>query len=177
MAVVTAFFGAGWFGWGQAAASGSLRPWLGAGSGIAVLVAAAGIVTTARHRSTRAALSDRAAFRRYGIIMGIEFGAAALGAAVLAVLSQSAYIPVWVCAVVGVHFIPLAQVLRDRSLVPLAAATCAVAACASFLRSTAGGAPSTTTGLGEGCLLTAFAAVTLLSVSVGSVRPEAEGSS
>jgi len=64
-----------------------------------------------RDRATAPALADRAAFRRYGVIVGIEFGTAALGATILASLGQAAFIPVWVCAVVGVHFVPLAPVL------------------------------------------------------------------
>jgi len=39
-----------------------------------------------RDRATAPALADRAAFRRYGIIVGTEFGTAALGAMILGLL-------------------------------------------------------------------------------------------
>jgi hypothetical protein len=107
-------------------------------------------------------MSDRAARRRYGIIVGIEFSVAGLGAAVLAITGASAYIPAFVCAVVGVHFAPLAPVLADRMLVPLGAATCAVAVLALVLKLTSGVAPSTVTGIGAGALLTSYALASLI---------------
>jgi len=165
MALFTGFFAAAWFGWGQAAASSGVRPWLSAGSIVALVLAASGVVMAIRDRATTPALADRAAFRRYGIIVGTEFGTAALGAIILALSGQAAFIPVWVCAVVGVHFVPLAPVLRDRSLIPLAGASCAVAVCALAVHAASGVAPSTVTGIGEGCVLVTFALAMLLSVS------------
>jgi hypothetical protein len=162
MALFLGSFGAAWFGWGQAAAPDGARPWLVAGSVLAALVAAAGIAVTVRNRSQPTRMNDRAAGRRYGIIVGIEFGVAGLGAAVLGIASAPEYIPALVCAVVGVHFVPLAPVLADRLLVPLGAATCAVAILALVLRLTSGVAPSTVTGIGAGALLTGYALGTLI---------------
>lgn len=156
------FFGAAWFGWGQAAAPDRLRPWLAAGSVLAAAIAAAGVGVTVRNRSQPTRMSDRAASRRYGIIVGIEFGISGLGAAVLGIAGDGAYIPAFVCAVVGVHFVPLAPVLADRMLVPLGAATCAVAILALVLRLTSGVAPSTVTGIGAGGLLTGYALASLV---------------
>jgi hypothetical protein len=162
MALFLGFFGAAWFGWGQAAAPDGLQFWLVAGSVLAALIAAAGFGVSARNRSQPARMSDRAARRRYGIIVGIEFGVAGLGATVLAITRAHAYIPAFVCAVVGVHFVPLAPVLADRLLVPLGAAICAVAILALALRLTSGVAPSTVTGIGAGGLLTSYALVSLI---------------
>jgi hypothetical protein len=162
MALFLGFFGAAWFGWGQAAAPDGLRPWLSAGSVLAALLAAAGFGVSARNRAQPTRMRDRAVGRRYGIIVGIEFGIAGLGAAVLAITGAAAYIPAFVCAVVGIHFVPLAPVLADRMLVPLGAATCAVAILALVLGLTSGVAPSTVTGIGAGGLLTSYALVSLI---------------
>lgn len=166
MALFLGFFGAAWFGWGQAAAAPALLPWLAAGSVLAALIAAAGLGVSVRNRSQPTRMSDRAAGRRYGIIVGIEFGIAGLGAAVLAIAGAAAYIPVFVCAIVGVHFVPLAPVLADRMLVPLGGATCAVAILALVLGLTSGVAPSTVTGVGAGGLLTGYALVSLIAALV-----------
>jgi hypothetical protein len=83
-ALFLGFFGAAWFGWGQAAAPAGVRPWLAVGSVLAALVAVSGIAVAARNRSQPARMNDRAVRRRYGIIVGIEFGLAGLGAAALA---------------------------------------------------------------------------------------------
>lgn len=157
MALFLGFFGSAWFGWGQAAAPGRMRLWLAAGSVLAALVAAAGIAVTVRSRSQPTRMHDRATRRRYGIIVSNEFGVAGLGAAALEVAGAPEFIPVLVCAIVGVHFVPPASVLADRLLVPLGAATCAVAVLAIALKVTSGIAPSTVTGIGAGALLTSYA--------------------
>ena len=73
------------------------------------------------------------------------------------IVGQADYIPVWVCAVVGVHLLPLAPLLRDRRLVPLGmlVTIVALAALAAGLTQTA--TPSTVTGAGAGLLLLGFA--------------------
>jgi hypothetical protein len=83
------------------------------------------------------------------------------GAAVLAVAGQSDFIPVWVCAVVGAHFFPLASLLQDRQLVVLGVSVTTVALVALVAGLTTGLAPSTVTGVGAGTLLTGFALAAL----------------
>jgi hypothetical protein len=156
-ALFLGFFGAAWFGWGQAAAPAGLRPWLAAGSVLAALAAAAGIVGAVRNRSQPARMTDLVARRRYGIIVGIEFGVAGLGVVVLGVAGAEHYVPALVCAVVGIHFVPLAPVLADKLLVPLGLATCLVAILALVLGLTSEVAPSSVTGIGAGVLLTGYA--------------------
>ena len=56
----------------------------------------------------------------------------------------------WICAVVGVHFFPLAPVLRDRGLHPLGAAMCVVAAIGLVTGLASDVAPSTVVGIGIG---------------------------
>ena len=89
-------------------------------------------------------MRSREANRRYGIIVGIEFATAFLGAAIL---GAAVCIPVWICAVVGVHFLPLAPVLCDRGPYPLGVATCVVAAIGLVTGLTGDVAPSTVVGL------------------------------
>jgi hypothetical protein len=162
MALFLGFFGAAWFGWGQAASPNGLRPWLVAGSVLAALTAAAGVAVSVRKRSQPTRMSDPAVGRRYGIIVGVEFGVAGVGAVVLGLAGAPLYTPALVCAVVGVHFVPLAPVLADRLLIPLGVATVGVAILAVVLRLTSGVAPSTVTGIGAGGLLTGYALGSLI---------------
>lgn len=126
----------------------------------AALVALAGGVQAFRGPASAGVLHDRRARRHYGIAVGVEFALAGVGAAVLAVAGQSDFIPVWVCAVVGVHFFPLASLLQDRQLVALGASVATVALVA-LVAEPAGVAPSTVTGIGAGTLLTGFALAAL----------------
>jgi hypothetical protein len=80
------------------------------------------------------------------------------------VAGQSEFIPVWVCAVVGVHFFALASLLQDRLLVPLGALTTLVALVALIAGLATDVATSTVTGLGAGVLLTVFAVIALAGI-------------
>jgi hypothetical protein len=160
-ALFLGFFASAWFGWAQAEPAGSLTPWLNAGSVAALLAAVAGAVIGFRQPADTSALRVPGAGRRYGIIVGIEFGLAGVGAAVLAVTGATDYIPVWICAVVGVHFFPLAPVLRDRWLYPLGAALCLVALAGLIVALTTTTAASLVVGAGAGVLLLASAAAPL----------------
>lgn len=140
-----------WFGWGQADASSGLRVVLAVGAVLAVLVAVAGAVQAFRSPPSDSTLHDRRAWRRYGLIVGLEFAVAGAGAAALAAAGQSGFVPVWVCAVVGVHMFPLASLLGDRLLVPLGVLLAAVALVALAAGLAGRVPPSTVTGLGAGC--------------------------
>src|SRR5262245_22553773 len=71
-ALVLGFFASAWFGWGQAAPPAGLGTWLTVGSVLALVVAAVGASVGFRSPASTAALHDRAAGRRYGVIVGIE---------------------------------------------------------------------------------------------------------
>jgi hypothetical protein len=75
-------------------------------------------------------MADPVARRRYGLIVGLEFGLLGAGAAVLGAIGQSRWIAVWICFGVGVHFFPLASTLANRSLRLLGVLLVAVAAAA-----------------------------------------------
>ncbi|WP_319461324.1 hypothetical protein [Micromonospora sp. RTP1Z1] len=94
--------------------------------------------------------------------MDVEFAVAGLGAALLGVLGRPGYIPVWICAVVGVHFLPLARLLRDRNLIPLGILVTFTAVVALIVGLTTRVAPSTLTGVGAGLSLAAFGALALI---------------
>ena len=161
-ALFEGFFAAAWFGWAQATAPARLGGWLTAGSIVSLLVAAAGAVVAVRAKGTPSAMRDEAAGRRYGIVVGVEFGSAAVGAVALALLGWADYIPVWVCLVVGVHFFALVTPLRDSSLVPLGVLMCAVAVAALVAAGVSDVAPGTVTGIGAGTLLLVFAVIALV---------------
>jgi hypothetical protein len=167
-ALVLGFFASAWFGWGQAAPPAGLSTWLTVGSVLALAVAAIGAVVGFRSPRSTAALGDRAAGRRYGVIVGIEFGLAGLGAGILGAIGQADYIPVWVCGVVGAHFLPLAPVLRNRRLIALGMLVTIVALAALVAGLTRTVTPSTVTGVGAGGLLLAFAVAEL----AGALRKE-----
>jgi len=160
-ALVLGFFAFSWFGWGQAAASGALTVALGVGSLAAVVTASWGAIQAFRRPSADSTLNDRDPWRRFGIVVGIEFAVAGLGAGVLGTAGAADYIPVWICAVVGLHFFPLASVFGDPALRWLGAAVTAVAGAALLIHAWAGVAPSTVTGAGAGVALLTFAILAL----------------
>jgi hypothetical protein len=170
-ALVEGFFGAAWFGWGQATAPGWLSPWLTVGSIIGLVVAVAGAVVGFTSPSSTAAVNTPEQGRRYGIIVGIEFGLAFLGAALLGLLKQPDYIPVWICLVVGVHFVPLAGVLRDRNLYPLAITVTLTAIAAFIVGLATDVAPGTVTGVGAGFYLVLFGWIALIGGLTQPRRP------
>lgn len=102
-ALVLGLFAMMWFGWGQADASSVVGTALAVGSIVALLVAALGGIRTFRSRRTDGALNEPTAQRQYAMVVGIEAVAAGVGAAALGATAGAAYIPVWICAVVGLH--------------------------------------------------------------------------
>jgi len=159
---VDGFFAFVWFGWGQAAAPPWLVIPLAVGTGLGVLLAVTGVVVTRRSAGPLPAANDPAIRRRYGIIVGLEFGLLGAGAAILGVTGLYWWVPVWICFGVGAHFFPLATALANRSLRPLGALVVAVAAAALAAGLAWAVAPSTVTGVGAGLCLLGFGVATLL---------------
>jgi hypothetical protein len=130
-ALILGFFASSWFGWAQERPPLAWRSPLIVGALLSLIVAVAGGVLAWRNRSAAgSALSAEGALRRYGIIVGVEFGIAAAGAAGIALWGRSEYIASWICLVVGVHFLPMAPVLRNPFLVLLGLLLMAVAVAA-----------------------------------------------
>ncbi|PWR07971.1 hypothetical protein DKT68_17445 [Micromonospora acroterricola] len=143
------------------AAEQPLRALLVVGSIAALLTALVGGVLSARTRDAGGP-RDRATDRRYLLIVVAEFAAAGLGAAVLAAAGWSEYIPVLVCALVGLHFFPLAPLLRDPLLRPLGVALCVVAAAGLVVALASAVSAGLVVGTGAGLLLLGYAVQALV---------------
>jgi hypothetical protein len=159
---VDGFFAFVWFGWGQAAAPSWLVIPLAVGTALGASLAVIGVVVAKRSSGPLPAMTDPAVRRRYGIIVGLEFGLLGAGAAGLGATGHYQWIPVLICFGVGIHFFPLASTLQNPTLRPLGALLAAVAVAALVVGLASAVAPSTVTGLGAGLCLLSFGFVTLL---------------
>ena len=144
---------------------------LAVGTVLGALLAVAGVVAAKRSAGPLPAASDPAVRRRYGIIVGLEFGLLGAGAAVLGVTGLYQWVPVWICFGVGAHFFPLAATLQNPTLRPLGVLLIAVAAAALVTGLATAVAPSTVTGVGAGLCLLAFGFATLLAGGRGRGDP------
>ncbi|MEV6520426.1 hypothetical protein AB0M43_00620 [Longispora sp. NPDC051575] len=156
-AAVLGFFASSWFGWAQERPPTRWKAPLTAGSVASLLVAAVGAVVAWRNWSTGSALGEPGAMRQYGIIVGVEFGIAALGAAGIALWGRQRYLAPWICLVVGVHFWPMAPVLRSPSLYALGALLTVVALASVPVSRVSGLTQSAVTGAAAGTVLFGFA--------------------
>lgn len=162
-ATVESFFAFAWFGWGQEGPPTGVSVALGVGAVLAVLVTI-GAVLAARHaRDEPSPVSGAVAGRRFGIIVGVEFGLIGLGAAMLGATGHAVFIPAWACLVVGVHFVPLARLFVGIGMVPLAVVISVVGLVAFVVGATTTVLPSAVAGLGAGAFLLAHATSMLLS--------------
>ncbi|MBQ1038369.1 MULTISPECIES: hypothetical protein [Micromonospora] len=141
------------------------QPWralLVVGSVASMITAVLGGVMSGRPRGEGGGAQERATNRRYLLIVVAEFAAAGLGAVLLAAADRSEYIPVLVCAVVGLHFFPLAPLLRDPLLRPLGVALCVVAAAGLVAAFGSAVAAGRVVGTGAGLLLLGYAVQALV---------------
>jgi len=163
-AAVLGFFSAAWFGWAQDRPPASWKVRLVVGSVAGMALAVAGGLLAWRNWDTGSVLGDDASMRTYLIIVGIEFGVAALGVLVLFATRRAEFMPPWICLVVGVHFVPMAPVLENAALYVLGALLTAVALAAIPLARRRDVAVSASTGAGAGTVLVLFAAGTALTM-------------
>ena len=132
-----------------------------AGSVLALITAAAGALFAWRHWSDGTAF-DADTSPVFGIVVGIEFGAAAVGAGLLALLRRTELTAPWIAFVVGVHLFPVAALI-DYPLVHLVAVLVTVVAVASVPVARARAvAVSAVVGLGTGAVLLVAAVSSLL---------------
>lgn len=92
-----------------------------------------------------------------------------VGAAALSAAGAARFVPVWICAVVGLHFFPLASVLHAPLTRWLGVAVTTVAAAGLLAGVFSDVAPSTVTGTGAGVSLLGYSIVVL----VGPLRGDA----
>ena len=85
-------------------------------------------------------------------------------------LRHSEYIAPWICLVVGVHFFPMAPVLKSPPLFVLGAVLIAVAAAAVLICRGRDLALSAVTGAGAGMALLGYASLSIL-VGIASPGP------
>jgi hypothetical protein len=157
------FFASAWFGWAQEDPPDAWRRPLVAGSVLSLLIAAAGAVLAWRHWSDGTAFNADTS-RAFGIIVGIEFAVAALGAVVLARLRRSDLTPAWIALVVGVHLFPLAPLLRYPLLTPVAVLVTVAALTVVPLTRSKSLAVSAGVGVATGTILLATALLSLVTV-------------
>lgn len=161
MAVAAAVFGFAafvWFGWAQEAPPARWRLPLGLGSAVGLLLAVAGGVLAWRNWGPESVLTDPEVRRAFGVVCGVEFAAAGLGALALALTKRPKWTASWIAFVVGVHFVPLAVIFGDPGMHVLAAVVVLVVGLAVLVHRRTGTAPSAVTGLGTGIALAVFSA-------------------
>lgn len=153
---VAGFFGSAWFAWGMAEPTPTAVTWLlQTGAILALVVTIGGIVVAVRSTAGSDPMADPAVRRRYWLIVGLEFGIIAIGSLLLGSAGMGEWVPVWVCAVVGAHFVPLAGVFRADPLKVVGVALVVVAVVALIVGITTSVSPGTLTGAGAGLVLLA----------------------
>jgi hypothetical protein len=166
-ALILAIAGALWFGWGQAEppAGWGLPMVIGMFAAIAVAIVAAVAVRRFRHGAT--AMADQRVRRWYGITVGAEVAAIAIGAVGLGLAGRPAYTAPWILLVVGVHFVPLGRLFGIADLVWSGLVLSAVAIAAAVTGALSAVAPSAITGAFGGLVLLAAAATSLRKAVLG----------
>lgn len=159
--LILGLFSAAWSSW-TPEASGALAVALRITSVAAVVVAIVGGLRAVAAPSSGGVLGDSPTSRRYGRLVGVEVSVGGAGTVVLVAVGAAAFVPVWICAVVGVHFFPLAAVLRAPLMRWLGAATTTVAIAGLIVGVATGVAPSTVTGTGVGALLLGYSILVLV---------------
>jgi hypothetical protein len=91
-AAILGFFGSTWFGWAQEHPPRSWRPWLLTGFALALATMLAGGLLAWRHWNDGTAF-DEGTSKTFGVIVGIEFVLAGVGAAGLAARGKRDVIP------------------------------------------------------------------------------------
>lgn len=132
IAAVFGFFAMSWFGWAQEKPPASwLRP-LRIGSILSGLTAVAGGLLVWRHWSDGSVI-DEGTGPVFGVIVGVEFAAAGLGAGLLAWRRRADLMSAWIAFVVGVHLFPVAVVFEIPALHATAALVTIASAASVFV--------------------------------------------
>jgi hypothetical protein len=161
-AAIFGFFASGWFGWAQEAPPPRWSRRLAAGSITSIAVAVAGGIVGWQHWSDGTIFGPETG-RNFGIVVGIEFALAGIGAGLLAYRKRSDLISAWVAFVVGVHLFPVAAILDYPALYVVAALVTLVSVVAIPVARSRSLAVSFVTGLGSGAVLLAAAVFSLVS--------------
>lgn len=106
-----------WFGWAQEDPRPRWRWWLGAGSVLGIAIAGVFGYAVGRRWDEPSALEGFYAW--FGVLTLVEVVLGAVGAIILWRRGRSRWIAWWIGFVVALHFMPLAFLLRDWSLIVL----------------------------------------------------------
>lgn len=162
-AAIFGFFAGGWFGWAQDDPPQGWRRPLTAGSVISIIVAVTGGLVAWQNWSTGTAFDENTG-PIFGVIVGIEVVLAVGGALMLSRRGRSELVAPWVALVVGLHFFPMAPLLRYPLLYLVAILLTIVALVSVPLARARGIATSAVTGVLAGAVLLAAALYSLVEV-------------
>jgi hypothetical protein len=171
-ALILGFAAMMWFVWGQAQPPPGWGVPLTIGIFAAIAVEGFAGRIAARFRRSATAMDAPRVRRRYGITVGAEVAAIALGAVGLGLAGRPADTAPWILLVVGVHFLPLGRLFGSVDLLWAGLVLCAVAIAAALTGAVSAVAPSAVTG-GFGGLVLVVAAVMSLGRAVRHGRPAA----
>ncbi|AHH98037.1 hypothetical protein [Kutzneria albida] len=164
-AAILGFFASVWFGWAQERPPAAWKAALITGSVLSVITAISGGILAWQNWHSGSVLANDGAIRAYLIILGIEFGVAALGAVLLVIRRKPEYLAPWICLVVGIHFYPMASVLQYASLYVLATVLTVGALLAVPLARRWNLTISAVTGVGAGSSLLLFAVWSMITLA------------
>ena len=155
-AAVFGFFASGWFGWAQETPPPAWRKPLITGTVVSYAALVAGALLAWRHWHDGTVFNADTS-RTFGIVVGAEVGAAALGAAVLAVRHHRELMPAWIAFVVGLHLFPVASLIRYPAVHVVAALVTVAAVVAVPVARSRSITPSAVVGAATGGVLLAGA--------------------
>ncbi|WP_030154440.1 hypothetical protein [Glycomyces sp. NRRL B-16210] len=161
LAAVFGFFAMAWFGWAQEKPPASWLWPLRIGSILSGLTAIGGGLLLWRHWSD-GTVFDGGTGAAFGIVVGIEFAAAGLGAGLLAWRGHAELISAWIAFVVGVHLFPVAVLLEIPAVHVTAALITAAAIAAVPIAKSKSLTVSAVVGALTGPILLVSAALSLI---------------
>ncbi|MBM9466119.1 hypothetical protein [Nakamurella leprariae] len=160
-AAVEGFFAVLWCSWG----SPDPPRWLGTatlvGALLGLVIGVGGLLAGRRLRGSASTMTRPVTRRGYLRVVAIEFALLIVIGVMLGLTVGGEWAAVWICAVVGVHFFPLARVLPGLMLTVLGAAITAVALIALVLGLATDVAATAVIGPGTGLALLVAAAWSL----------------
>ncbi|MBE1488536.1 hypothetical protein [Plantactinospora soyae] len=174
--VVMAFFGLAWISWGLSAdLPAPVETALTVASALATLLAIGGAVHLFRRSATvpagAAVERDRAAGRRFGLIVAAEFVGIYVIARVLAAVDHTELIPMVVCLGVGIHFFPLTRLFKIPLYDLTGLGLCLVTVGTAVLAPLTGHSALWTVLPGLGAALVLYATATVLFRAAVGTRP------
>jgi len=169
-AAVTGACAAGWFAWARSGESDSANLISEVGAVAGVVIALAGLTfAAARYAAPHAAAA--AAPRRRAIRIGVSVAVPVIaGVGVLAAVGAEQWVPVWVCAGMGLFILASAGVVETPFLTAIGVAVTASALLAVIVAAETTLAPVIVAGLGAGTCLLVAAAGSLAAAAAASRR-------